>query len=79
MSADLSTRYVLAHQEAGRPLPRFSADDFVDWCVMEAVVLKATLEKNRRAREQREQDGRARWQGEAGVKKVTAKPPAGGW
>ncbi len=79
MRSEQSTRYVLTHQEAGRPLPRFSADDYVDWCVMEAVVLKATLAKNDRAREAREDAERRNWQKQAGVKGVTAKPPEGGW
>jgi hypothetical protein len=46
---------------------------------MEAVVLKATVEKNKRLQEQRDEAERKRWQGEVGVKSVKAKPPEGGW
>lgn len=28
------------YREAGRPIPRFSDDDFIDYCVIEAISLK---------------------------------------
>jgi hypothetical protein len=46
---------------------------------MEAITLKATLHKNAAQDEAREKADRKRWQGESGVKSVTAKPPEGGW
>lgn len=76
MEGEQATRFVLTHQEAGRPLPRFSADDYVDWCVMEAVVLKATLAKGEQQEKQRAAAERDQWKG---TRAVTARPPAGGW
>lgn len=35
-----STRYLATCKAAGRPLPAFSADDALDYMVMEALVLK---------------------------------------
>lgn len=70
---------MLTHQESGRPLPRFSADDYVDWCVMEAIILKATIAKNKQRADEQAAAERRRWQQQHGVKGVTASEPEGGW
>jgi hypothetical protein len=46
---------------------------------MEAITLKATLRKQKQQKEQQDAAARKRWQGESGVKSVTAKEPEGGW
>ena len=79
MKGASSSRLVLTYQESGRPLPRFSADDYVDWCVMEAIVLKVTNLKRKAAEDAREEADRKKWQQVAGVKTVKASMPEGGW
>jgi hypothetical protein len=79
VTGEQSTRYVLAHQEAGRPLPPFSDDPYVDFVVMEAAVLKASLDKGKQQKAADERASARKWQQETGVKSVTAKPPEGGW
>lgn len=32
-------------KESGMPLPSFSADDFIDFCVTEALMLRARFEE----------------------------------
>ena len=48
-----------ACKEAGRPLPTFSDDDVVDFCVTEAVILKAmehSAENHKKAQKAAERD-----------------------
>lgn len=46
---------------------------------MEAVILKTTIAKRRAAEDERDSAERKGWQKQAGVKGVSATPPAGGW
>lgn len=45
MSAPDAVRMWTTYREAGRPIPRFSDDDFVDYCVIEAIGLRVAKEK----------------------------------
>lgn len=53
MSAPDTVRMWRTYKEAGRPIPRFSDDDYVDYCVIEAISLKVLKEeaKERKAQE----------------------------
>lgn len=53
VGSSLSTRLVETYKAAGRPLPKFSKDDVLDYLVMEAVVAKHAKDQNN-ARERAE-------------------------
>lgn len=43
------------YREAGRPIPRFSDDDYVDYCIIEAISLKVR-KAEAEARKKQERD-----------------------
>lgn len=45
-------------KEAGRPMPRFSDDDVIDYMVLEAVVIKSRAEEEKAAKKAK----RKEWQ-----------------
>lgn len=53
MGSFLSTRLVRVYKEAGRPLPKFSDDDVLDYMVTEAIIAK-NLEEERKAQDKAE-------------------------
>lgn len=50
-------RFTRAFAEAGKPLPRFSPDDVVDFQVMEALVHRAAADRERKE----DEDERKTW------------------
>ncbi len=66
MASTTSTRVWRASKAAGRPFPRISDDDVIDFMVMEAVGLKVAQE-DADARERAEADSRKKsWKGDVG-------------
>lgn len=63
MSAPDAVRLWTTYKEAGRPVPKFSDDDYIDFCITEALYLRYVKEENKR----RKEDEKKRW------KKETAK------
>jgi hypothetical protein len=57
VSAPDATRLWQTYKEAGRPIPRFSDDDYIDFCVTEALRLRVAKEENKR----RKEDERKQW------------------
>lgn len=35
------------YREAGRPIPKFSDDDYIDYCILEAISLRIAKEKQK--------------------------------
>lgn len=40
MGSTIASRIYWAHKEGGRELPRFSDDDYIDFCVLEALTVR---------------------------------------
>lgn len=51
MASTVATRLAQVCREAGRPIPTLSEDDYIDYCVTEAIVLKANKEDQMRQQE----------------------------
>ena len=49
------------YKRAGRPLPRFSDDDVLDYMVTEAVVAKSVKEQNEQIREREANQKKETW------------------
>jgi hypothetical protein len=64
VSAPDAVRLWTTYKEAGRPVPRFSDDDYIDFCITEALHLKFVKEENKR----RKEDERNRWKKETARK-----------
>ena len=60
------------HKEAGRPFPQLSEDDFIDYCVTEAVMLKAAKEDEKRREEAERKDYKAGHKSDEFRKRVEA-------
>lgn len=59
-------------KKAGRPVPQFSSDDYIDFCVTEALVARASEEEAESAEEQERRrftgkDARKQWAEEQGL------------
>lgn len=55
-----SLRLLRVYREAGRPLPRFSEDEVVDFCVTESLLVAEQEAKER----MQEEDKRKSWERE---------------
>lgn len=55
MASTLASRIYWVHKEAGKPLPRFSRDDYLDYLVTEALVARGEADRQR-AEDQDEKD-----------------------
>lgn len=61
IESDASVRFVQTYRRAGRPLPAFSEDSYIDFCVAEAVILKDMSMERKAAKAQRENEVMTRW------------------
>lgn len=52
MSAPDAVRLWTTYKEAGRPVPKFSDDDYIDFCITEALHMRALKEENKARKEQ---------------------------
>lgn len=57
MESSASTRIWRTIKGAGRPIPRWSDDDYIDYCVTEAIYLKVAKE-DKEAREKAEEESK---------------------
>lgn len=51
MTAPDAVRMWTTYKEAGRPIPRFSDDDYIDYCIIEAISLKVAKERQKAQRD----------------------------
>lgn len=47
VAAPDAVRMWTTYREAGRPIPRFSDDEYIDYCVIEAIGLRVKKEENK--------------------------------
>lgn len=52
MASSAATRIWRVCKESGRPFPRLSEDDVIDYMIVEAVILKAGQEEQEMAKQQ---------------------------
>ena len=45
MASTAATRFYRVYKEAGRPIPQLHHDDVIDYCVLEAIILKVRKEE----------------------------------
>lgn len=63
VASSLPTRLASVCKEAGRPLPTFSDDDVVDFCVAEAVTIKYVEEREKAQKEHAAKQEREEFKG----------------
>ncbi len=56
MASDLGPRLWRVSKEAGRPVPRFSEDDVIDYMVLEAVALKVWKQEEEASKKKEKSD-----------------------
>jgi hypothetical protein len=61
VGSSLPRRLFETCKAAGRPLPRFSDDDVLDYIVAEAVVAKSGVEMQKESEQQQKQKEAAEW------------------
>jgi hypothetical protein len=61
VASTAATRMWRVYKESGRPMPRFSEDDVIDYMVLEAVMLKARHEDAEAQKEAEKEAARKKW------------------
>lgn len=72
MASTAATRIFRVCKETGRPFPKVSDDDVIDFMVLEAVTLKVMHEDNEEAKKQRKKEWKKDQDGIKRLKEITS-------